>query len=575
MKKFLFFALALTLIGVLVLAGCGEPATTTPSGTPSPTATTPTGTPSPTATTPTGTPSPTATTPTGTPSPTAGQPVSGGTLRLIAGAIPKNIGYPPEKAPNDTFQMAPVLERLCEWGSTSGELVGILATSWESDQTDLTITWHLREGVKFSDGTDFNAEAVRWNVQLAIDNRSGTGTNLIESMEVEDDYTLVMHMISFDWQTVQNLGLTQPISPTSFMTAGGSISADDTSDEAVEARKEWARQNVVGTGAFTVTEFVRDDHITFVKNPNYWQPGKPYLDGIIMMAIPDSMVASAKLQAGEADMWADTSSVTDILQLKEKDFILVEGPGMFQVMLYSDVDPNSPLSNVKVRQAIACALDRATIAQTLGQGYFEPLTQMAPMGSPGYVQGYDPYPYDVDRAKQLLEEAGFQNGFKLKIMGGAMGNTNDAMALFVYQLGLVGITVEPDVADLGRYFNALFGGDQGGWDGLNYTASGINPDGSDLFVHYGPNPMTFRTPNIYKSDAFIDLCNAAIDPKYTDAAEAATAIQDALKQACEDCLYIPLFRTYEASVVWPYVHTEYPKIHGIIWHPENEWMDAH
>jgi len=549
-KRILFLILSLILTSIMVLAGCGTPAATTPPATSQ-------------------TPPVTSTTP------PAGQPVQGGTLRIIAGAIPKNIGYPPEKAPNDTFQMAPAVERLCEWGSTSGELVGVLATSWESDQTAKTITYHLRQGVKFSDGTDFNAEAVRWNVQLAIDNRSGTGTNLIESMEVTGTYTLVMHMISFDWQTPQQLGLTQPISPTAFMTAGGTVSASATDNATVEARKAWARLNVVGTGAFTVTEFTRDDHITFVKNPNYWQAGKPYLDKIILMAIPDSMVASAKLQAGEADMWADTSSMNDILQLKDKNFKLVPGPGMFQVMLFSDVDPASPLSNIKVRQAISYALDRATIAQTLGQGYFEALTQMAPKGAPGYIEGYNPYPYDVAKARQLLEEAGYSTGLTLKILGGAIGNTNDAMALFVYELDLVGITAEPDVADLGRYFGALFGGAQGGWEDLCYTASGINPDGSDLFTHYGPNPLTFRTPNIYKTQEFIDLCNAAIDPKYDNAAEAAAAIQAADRQAIEDALYIPLFRTYEASVVWPYVHTEYPKIHGIIWHPENEWMDAH
>ncbi len=274
-------------------------------------------------------------------------------------------------------------------------------------------------------------------------------------------------------------------------------------------------------------------------------------------------------------MWADTSSMNDIIQLKEKNFNLVQGPGMFMVMLFSDVDTNNPLSNIKVREAIEYALDRPTIAQTLGQGYFEPFTQMAPKGSPGYVEGYDPRPYNVEKAKQLLKEAGYESGLTIKILGMSGGNTNDAMSLFQYQLGLAGITVEPDIADLGRYFGALFGGANGGWDALCYTASGINPDGSDLFVHYGPNPMTFATPNILKTQAFIDYCNAAIDPKYNSAAEAAPAIQKAIKQAGEDCLFIPLFKTYEASVVWPYVHTGYPLIHAIIWHPENDWMDKH
>jgi ABC-type transport system substrate-binding protein len=262
------------------------------------------------------------------------------------------------------------------------------------------------------------------------------------------------------------------------------------------------------------------------------------------------------------------------LQLKDK-FTLVPGPGMFIVMLFSDVDPSTPLHTKEVREAIEYAIDRPTIADTLGQGMFEPLTQMSPKNHAGYIPGYDPRPYNPDQAKQLLATAGFPDGFPIKILGASGGNTNDAMSLFSYDLGLVGITVEPDIADLGRYFGALFGGDQGGWDGLCYTASGINPDGSDLFVHYGPNPMTFRTPNILKTQAFIDLCNAAIDPKYSSAAEAASAIQAALKQASEDCLFLPLWRTYEASIVWPYVHTEYPKIHGIIWNPQNDWMDPH
>jgi len=557
MKKLLFVLIAAMLISLLIFNGCGGSTKTTTTTKPA-------------ATTTAVTTKPAAT----TPAATTVAPKTGGTLRIIAGSIPKDLGYGPEKAPSDSFQMIPVLEHLCEWGSTKGELVGVLATSWEADHATNTITWHLRNGVKFSDGELFTAEALRWNVQFNIDHMTGTGTNLIASLEVKDNLTLVMHMKSFDWQTVQNLGLTQPISPKSYLTAGGTVSATDNSTATEDVRKDWARQNCIGTGAFTVSEWVRDDHITFVKNPNYWQPGKPYLDKIIMKAIPDSMVAAAALQAGEADMWADTSSMNDILQLKDK-FTLVPGPGMFMVMLFSDVDEASPLHNVKVRQAIEYALDRPTIAQTLGQGMFEPLTQMAPKSAPGYNSGYDPRPYNVDKAKQLLADAGYPNGFTIKILGASGGNTNDVMALFKYDLGLAGITVDPDIADLGRYFGAIFGRDKGGWDGLCFTASGINPDGSDLFVHYGPNPMTFATPNIWKSQAYIDLCNAAIDPKYNNAVEAAPAIQAALKQASEDCLFIPLWRTYEASVVWPYVHTEYPKIHGIIWHPENDWMDAH
>jgi peptide/nickel transport system substrate-binding protein len=540
-KSILFLVLSLVLAGVIVLAGCGGPVTTTPG----------------------------ATTPSQT-TPTAGQPVSGGTLRIISGAIPKNLGYAPEKAPSDTYFMLPVLERLCAWGDTSGNLVGILATSWETDHTENTITWHLRQGVEFTDGTPFNAEAVRWNQQLAIDNRTGSGTNLIESLEVTGEYTIVYHMISFDWQTIQNLGLLQCISPTSYLTAGGTIASG--SDE--EASKAWAREHAVGTGPFTVSEWVQDDHITFVKNPSYWQAGKPYLDEIVMRMVTDPSVASAAMQANEADIWNDTNSVQDIKNLQDKGFKINMGPGMFTVILMSSANPDNPLSNIKVREAIEYALDRPTMAQTLGQGLYEPFTQMASSTWPGYVPGYDPRPFNTDMAIELLDQAGFSQGLTMKVLAASGGNTNDVMSLLTYYLGLAGITVEPDVADLGRYFGTLFSGGAG-WDDLCLTASGINPDASDIAVHYGPNPLTFRTTNMYKSQAFIDLCNEAIAPEYNTAAEAMDKIRAAVRQAGEDCLFIPLWRTAEAAIMQTYVHTEYPKIHGIIWNPADDWMEAH
>jgi ABC-type transport system substrate-binding protein len=158
----------------------------------------------------------------------------------------------------------------------------------------------------------------------------------------------------------------------------------------------------------------------------------------------------------------------------------------------------------------------------------------------------------------------------MKMMATSAGT--DAVAAVQADLAEVGITIEPDIADLGRYFGAVFAT---GYTDLVYSAAGINPSGTDLYTHYGPNPVTFRTGNMLKSQQYIDLCNAGLDPKYKTSTDAAPAIKLAIKQAGEDAMLVPLWRTAECSISQKYVHTDYPTIHGIIWTPVDDWMDKH
>jgi peptide/nickel transport system substrate-binding protein len=523
MKKLLIICIALILVSIPVYTSCGGEEETT------------------------------------TASPTAGQPVSGGTLKCISGALPTDLGYPPEKWPVDNYFMLSVIERVAEWDE-NGNMVPVLATSWDIDVNAKTITWHLREGIKFHDGTDWNAEALRWNFQLGIDANSLTDGQYVESLEVVNDHTLKMHLTAFSWMMIENYGLTSPISPTAYMNSG-------TTDE---ERIAWARMNAVGTGAFTVLDYKRDDYIKFVKNPDYWQEGKPYLDGIEIRYISDPLVAAAMIEAGEADMWLDTNSVENIVDLRDKGFKINWGPGMFVTLLPDSSNPDSPLANKKVREAIEYAINKPAIAEMLGQGLYEPLTQMASSTWPGYVEGYDPRPFNPTRAMELLDEAGYSTGLTITLL--ATSTDSDAVAAIQSYLGDVGITVEPDIADLGRYFGAVFGT---GWTGLVLTASGINPSATDLYIHYGPSPMTFRTGTFYKSPEYLALCTEALDPQYENVNEALPKIKEAIRQAGEDAMIVPLWRTAEASIMQSYVHSNYPKIHGIMWTPEDDWMEAH
>lgn len=488
---------------------------------------------------------------------------TGGVLKFIRGTFPSNLGYRPEFWPVDTIYALPVIERLAEWGDTKGTPTPVLAESWEGDPQNKTITWHLRKGVKFHDGTDFNAEACRWNFQLQIDHGGLPQSGLVKSMEVVDEYTLKMYLSDYNRMLIQgeDYSWAMMISPTAFEQAGGGD---------FEKSKEWARTHSVGTGPFKVSEFQRDTIIKYVKNENYWRKGMPYLDGMEVRYIPDPVTSQAIMEAGEADAWADVGYVKGILELEKKGFKINWGPGMFWSLLPNSSDPNSPFAKKEVREAIEYALDRPAIAKAIGFGTYEPLHQIASSTWPGYVPGYDPRPYNPDKAKELLAAAGYPNGLDIKILCLNDPTSMDSVTMMKSYLDAVGIRVTPDPADMGRYFGSVFAL---GWSDLVFAASGINPSTTDLFIHFGPNPMTFVTGNIKKSPEYLALCDRALHTYDDD--EYIELVKQIVKQAGEDAMIIPIFRSSQAMVMAPYVHSDYIIIHGVIWTAYDDWMEAH
>ena len=165
--------------------------------------------------------------------------VRGGILKMIRPTFPKNVGYPPEWAPIDSIYALPVCERLIDWDA-EGNVIPWLARSWDLDLRNNTVTFHLRKGVKFTDGTPFNAEAVRWNFQLRLDTKSQLDGDLIKSVEALDEYTVRSNCTDITRWSPYIYGWPQNISPTACVKNGG---------------KEWARFNSVGTGPFQVVEF--------------------------------------------------------------------------------------------------------------------------------------------------------------------------------------------------------------------------------------------------------------------------------------------------------------------------------
>ncbi len=479
------------------------------------------------------------------------KPQYGGILKANRGTFPKVIGLPTEMSPTDRIFSFPIAEKLTNWDA-AGNMIPELAESWDEDPEGKTITYHLRKGVTFHDGSPFNAEAVRWNLQMRLDRKRLTDGKYVKSMEVLDEHTLRVNVHDYHAELAFNYGWQQMYSKKAF----------ETHDE------DWIRKNGVGTGPFKFVEFKRDTVIKYARNDNYWQKGYPYLDGMEIRFIPDIMTGSAMLQSKEVDGWLEVTDVQMVLDLEEKGYKVNWGPGMFWAILPNSSDPKSPYADKRVREAIEYAIDRPTLAKLLGYGKYEPLTQMSYAAAPSYVPGYDPRPYNPEKAKQLLAEAGYPNGFETTLLTES-NNQDSAAALKVY-LEAIGLKVRLDLADLGRYFGAIF---QSGWSDLVFAANGIDPDGTELFVHFGPEPMTYRTGNIKKSPEFLAACDDALHTY--DKAKVMGKLKQIVKQGGEDAMVIPVYRSAQAYVMQPYVHDKYMLIHTIVWHPHDTWMEKH
>jgi peptide/nickel transport system substrate-binding protein len=477
--------------------------------------------------------------------------VKGGVLKAIRSPFPKVLGYPPEQNPTDTIYALLYGERLSEW-DPKGNLIPVLAESWEADPVNKTITYHLRKGVKFQDGTPFNAEACRWNLQLGKDTGRLTDGQFVKSIDVVDEYTVRITCTEYSSVSLLNYGWLQQYSPTAFNKYG----------------KEYLRTHAVGTGPFKLTDFQRDTSIKYEKNNDYWRKGLPLLDGMEVQYVPNPMTASLMMEAKEADIWLDVQDVKYIVDLEKKGFKIAWGPGMLWALLPSSAkDPKSPYANKKVREAIEYAIDRPTMAKTLGFGKYEALTQVVPSFSPAHNPNYNPRPYNPEKAKQLLAEAGYPSGFDTKLL--AIETQRDAAVAIQSYLAAVGIRVALDLADMGRFFGAIYS--PAGWTDLALSNSGINPDGTDLFTHFGPRPMTYRHGYITKSPEFLAACEKAL--RTYEPAPLKVALQQAVRQAADDAMVIPLYRSAEVNIMRDYVHSDYMKIHGVTWYSYYDWME--
>jgi peptide/nickel transport system substrate-binding protein len=387
------------------------------------------------------------------------KPTYGGVLRISEQLDGGNIGRP-SKMRGAVFaqrHVAPALETLFRVDK-AGKTMPYLVASAKENAKAQTIMLVLRKGIKFHDGTDFNAEAVKWNLDDCVAAKM-PGTEKFKSVDVIDPYTVRINLIEWDSTVIssftQQMGMM--ISPTSCKK-----------DEQACANRP------VGTGPFQFVSWDKDRKTVYKKFPEYWQKGKPYLDGIEWVPVQDPLARELSFRKGEFDV--SLTVAPNVVANLEKDGFVVNRNRLIGAMglVPDSANAKSPFADVRVRRALQYAIDPSLIVKHIYFNEAEAVNQWT------YKEhwGYDPkvvgYPYNPAKAKQLLVEAGYPNGFKTKITYRTNPTQDQVFAAVQSFLKAVGIEAELEPILIGRYDEIAFKG--GKWEGLLMNAVLQYPD---------------------------------------------------------------------------------------------------
>lgn len=390
------------------------------------------------------------------------------------------------------------------------ELQPSLAKSWE--QIDET-TWEfkLREGVTYHDGSEFNAETVKANMQRVNDPDIGSPVTfmfeMIEEVEIVDDYT-VRFITEYPFAPLP----AHLAHPGGQMISTEQIEEDYAAMEQGEEPGSVINENPIGTGPFVFQEWQSGQSITLENNEDYW--GEPaHLDSVTFKVVPEDLTRISELQTGDAHVTTPLSP-SDVEQVENTEGLKVQRQESSALSYIGFNMEKEPFDDERVRQAISMAIDKEEIINGIYDGAAIPAKGPLPPGVFGYDEDLEGLEYDVDKAKELLEEAGYEDGFSATIWTNDERQRIDTATNVQAQLAEIGIDLEVEIVEWGAMLEQTAQGEHDmmvfGWT----TVTGDADNGMYSLFHSdnigSPGNRTFTKDE--EVDKYLDQARQTADP---------------------------------------------------------------
>ena len=432
---------------------------------------------------------------------------------------------------------------------SAGQPIPYLASSWEWAADKSSINFTLREGIKFHDGTPFNADAVKLDFDQLIADKDSAAINW-DHWEIKNAYSVTLYLKKYQ---------------TDFW---GSISGWNSfivSPTVLKQGVAYTKEHPVGTGPFKFDSFTLDVSLKFVKNPDYWQPGKPYLDGISMFTVKDPLTQQLKMVAGEGDVLA-LQQGKYLKDLADKGFNVIAQYGGTEILLPDTMNAGSVTNDPNVRKALEYAVDKQAVVDALGYGYFVVTNQISPPSNPTYNKDIVGRDYSPTKAKELLTAAGFATGLKVHLI--VTSDTQDLGQYLQQYWKAVGVDTELELIDNAKFWNYAYTG----WTGMLCIGYSISTNFPSVINGYFP-PVGIIDVSTKLPQAIIDKTKLAIVE--TDPAKFAQYTKELTQMFFDDCSVIPFYSNAMGDVLSNKVKDsgKYDFVDFSGWTPEKCWLD--